>query len=247
MFPHDPNESCMTAKRPPGLFIAGTDTEVGKTYVASQIITALRRAPLRVGAYKPVASGCRIVSGAVVSDDAMALWEASGRNGALDWVCPQRFLAPVAPSVAARLESREVDAGLLRSGIDVWCGTCDVVIVEGAGGLMSPLHEKTFNADLAKDLGYPLVIVAHDRLGAMNQVLQSLLVAETIYGLRVAAVVLNQARSPQPEDLGDRLGNAAALRSYCDAPVVSLSWNAQTFDPEVTWQKLATPPHDCGA
>lgn len=232
----------MTAKRPSGLFVAGTDTDVGKTFVATRILGSLRRQRLHPGAYKPAASGCRSVAGELVSDDALSLWEATGRQGTLDWVCPQRFLAPLAPSVAARLEGRVVDPALLRSGVDVWAGECDVLIVEGAGGLLSPLHESTFNVDLAKDLGYPLVIVAHDRLGAINQTMQSLLVAEKIYGLVVAAIVLNQAQPTPHPQTNDPFGNASALRSYCSAPVVCLGWNGDEFEPEMPWHLLARQP-----
>src|SRR4029453_1109681 len=80
-----------------GLFIVGTDTGVGKTRVAALIVAALAREGLRVGVYKPAASGCRRVGRALVSDDALALWKAAGEPGQLRAVCPQRFAAPLAP------------------------------------------------------------------------------------------------------------------------------------------------------
>ncbi|HYW79764.1 MAG TPA: dethiobiotin synthase, partial [Thermoguttaceae bacterium] len=81
----------------PGLFITGTDTEVGKTYVASLIARSLVASGHRVGVYKPAASGCRLEAGVLVSDDAISLWEAAGRPGDLQHVCPQCFAAPLAP------------------------------------------------------------------------------------------------------------------------------------------------------
>src|SRR5688572_27332873 len=101
-----------------GLFITGTDTGVGKTYVAALIAGALVTAGRTVGVYKPTASGCRREGGELISDDAVALWEAAGRPGELERACPQRFAAPLAPHLAARAEGREVDAALLRSGLD---------------------------------------------------------------------------------------------------------------------------------
>src|SRR5205809_545625 len=71
-----------------GLFIVGTDTAVGKTFVAARIVGALAWAGLRVGIYKPAASGCRRVDGLLISDDAIALWEAAGQPGRLNAVCP---------------------------------------------------------------------------------------------------------------------------------------------------------------
>src|SRR4051812_19611842 len=74
-----------------GLFVIGTDTAVGKTFVAARIAAALARTGIRVGVYKPAASGCRRMGRTLVSDDAVALWEAAGRPGDLKAVCPQRF------------------------------------------------------------------------------------------------------------------------------------------------------------
>ena len=89
---------------------------MGKTYVAALIARSLAASGRRVGVYKPAASGCvRDAQGRLVSDDAVALWEAAGRPGDLEHVCPQRFAAPLAPHLAARAEGREIDAGLLRT------------------------------------------------------------------------------------------------------------------------------------
>src|SRR4029079_563626 len=143
-----------------GLFITGTGTGVGKTYVGALIARALRASGKRVGVYKPVASGCEVHGGKLISADAVVLWEAAGRPGSLEHVCPQTFRAPLAPHLAARAEGKRVDAKLLRAGLDFWRSTCDVVIVEGAGGLMSPISEYDYNADLAGDFGYPLLVVS---------------------------------------------------------------------------------------
>src|SRR5687767_5738803 len=112
-----------------GLFITGTDTGVGKTYVAAIVARELAAAGKRVGVYKPVASGCRRENGGLISDDAVTLWEAAGRPGELDAVCPQRFEAPLAPHLAARAEGRTVDPQLLRSGLEYWRQTSEIVIV----------------------------------------------------------------------------------------------------------------------
>src|SRR5690349_13174914 len=89
---------------PRGIFIVGTDTDVGKTFVGATIARQLHQEGVRVGVYKPAASGCRRVGKQLVSDDAVALWEAAGRPLSLAKVCPQRFLAPLAPHLAAQAE-----------------------------------------------------------------------------------------------------------------------------------------------
>jgi dethiobiotin synthetase len=220
-----------------GLFITGTDTGVGKTYVAAMIARQLRAAGHRVGVYKPAASGCRREGGTLISDDATALWEAAGRPRTLEKVCPQRFLAPLSPNVAARAEGREVDEELLYTGVDIWQEMSDIVIVEGIGGLLSPVADDVLVANLAESFGFPLVIVAANRLGAVNQAMMAVHVASTrATELPVAAILLNQ---PSPDaDLSVR-ANAEQISRYTRAPVIELPWQATKFDPPIDWYALA--------
>src|SRR5262249_44981080 len=107
-------------RTPIGLFVTGNDTGVGKTHVAAMIARAARSQGRTVGVYKPVASGCRNESGSVVADDALTLWQAAGSPGDLEHVCPQRFIAPLAPHIAAEAEGKKLDAQLLRTGLNYW-------------------------------------------------------------------------------------------------------------------------------
>jgi dethiobiotin synthetase len=275
----------LNVKRTPGLFITGTDTGVGKTYVAALIARALRAAGHRVGVYKPAASGCRRGQGAglmvgrlsksphrvqgsggqsravsarkgsgfrgqklsggacpagrLISEDAIQLWEAAGRPGALERVCPQRFEAPLAPHLAAAEEGRKLDSKLLRSGLDYWKKRSDVVLVEGAGGLMSPLGDEEYVADLACDFGFPLVIVARNALGTINQTLQTLIAAATFReGLPIAGIVLNNP-SP-PGDDPSRSSNRRELAVRSAPPILAeVAWQADRFDAEVDWFRPA--------
>jgi dethiobiotin synthetase len=220
-----------------GLFITGTGTGVGKTYVGALIARSLRASGLRVGVYKPVASGCEQRGGDLVSSDAVALWEAAGRPAKLEQVCPQIFAAPLAPHLAARAECRRVDPRLLREGIDVWRDASDIVLVEGAGGLMSPLSDDDYTADLALEFGYPLVIVAANVLGTINATLQTLITASTYCrGLGVAGIVLNS-----PVSLVDDLSvssNADELARRCSAPLLALVEQNGGFHRNVNWVEL---------
>ena len=176
----------------PGLFITGTDTDVGKTYVGTLIARALKNAGYRVGVYKPAASGCRREGNRLVSDDAMSLWRAAGEPGEFEKVCPQCFLAPLAPHLAARAEGKEIDKKLLRDGLDYWRTRSDIVLVEGAGGLLSPLGDNDYVADLAHDFGLPLIVVARNSLGTINHTLLTIHAAKTLHGgLKVAGIILN--------------------------------------------------------
>ena len=225
---------------PPGLFITGTDTEVGKTYIAAMIARWLAAAGHRVGVYKPAASGCRRQADKLISDDAVALWEAAGQPGELEQVCPQRFLAPLAPHSAAKEEDRSVDVDLLRDGLAYWQQRSDIVLVEGVGGLMSPVSDDDYVADLADEFGYPLVVVSRNTLGTINATLQTLIAAATFRnGLAIAGVVLNRPAPPKDDDLS-MASNAEELAARCVPPLLAeVAWGATRFDPEVDWAGLA--------
>ncbi|MBX7075542.1 MAG: dethiobiotin synthase [Pirellulales bacterium] len=226
-----------------GLFITGTDTDVGKTYVAARIARALYSAGRRVGVYKPVASGCQVVNGQLVSGDAVALWEAAGRPGVLEDVCPQRFAAPLAPHLAAEAEGGRIDDALIAHGFQTWRERSEMVIVEGAGGLFSPITRDRLNAQLAAEMGLPLVVVVANRLGAIHQALCLLLAVEAFnqrqsgaWPLTVAGLVLNQAG---PTTDGSQKSNRAELARLASAPVLcEMNWNGEFSDP-VDWWGLA--------
>jgi dethiobiotin synthetase len=220
-----------------GFFITGTGTGVGKTYVGALIARTLREAGRRVGVYKPVASGCELQGGKLVSPDAIALWDAAGRPGTLDQVCPQMFAAPLAPHLAARAEGERVDARRLREGVGFWRSCSDVVIVEGAGGLMSPISDDDYNADLAGDFGYPLLVVSANVLGTINATLQTLITASAFHDrLSVAGIVLN---SPCPAlDDSSVASNADELSLRCERPLLAVVEHGGGFDREVDWISL---------
>ena len=222
-----------------GLFITGTGTGVGKTYVAALIARGLRDAGRRVGVYKPVASGCEWREGRLVSLDAITLWEAAGRPGTLEQVCPQLFAAPLAPHLAARAENRRVDTRLLLRGIEVWRATCDFVIVEGAGGLMSPVSDEDYNADLAAEMGFPLVVVAANELGTINATMQTLIAADTYSKpLRIAGIVLNSPRTSNDDPSVET--NAAEITQRCRPPLLAEIPYAGTFNRPVDWDRVST-------
>ncbi len=165
------------------VFISGTGTEVGKTYVTASLAAAMIRAGHRVGVYKPVASGCiaasrfreddpRDFGQDWVSGDAVSLWDAIGGGDSLDAICPQRFVAAVAPDEAARREGKRVDEAMIFAAAEAWKSRCEILLVEGAGGLFSPLSDRMLNIDAAKRLNVDqLVLVAPNRLGVIHDVI----------------------------------------------------------------------------
>ncbi|MGI9472578.1 MAG: dethiobiotin synthase [Rubripirellula sp.] len=206
----------MTHPKPRTLFFAGTDTDVGKTFVASLAARVFSAAGKKVGVYKPVASGCRLDNGELVADDALSLWNAAGKPRALHDVCPQRFREPLAPPEAAAAEGKQVDPRQLVDGYRCWEDNFDVVIVEGAGGLFSPLADGMLNVDLAAKLSAPVVIVAANRLGVIHQTL-AVCEAAANRGLKPIGVVLCDTTGQAD---ASSTSNAAQIERYCPIPVI---------------------------
>lgn len=229
-----------------GLFVTGTDTDVGKTAVAVAIVRRLvqegLRVGLRVGVYKPVASG--VMPGGATGSDAARLWQAAGRPLSIEAVCPQLFAAAISPPRSAREEGRRVDENMLLAGFEPWRKASDIVIVEGAGGLFSPVGDTMLNADLARDLDLPLVVVDAARLGAIGRTL-AVAEAAAARGLRLAAVVLSQVEpwvdsddpaGPQAIARGSAIDLADRLRPV---PVTMLAHHATAIEPDLDWFALA--------
>ena len=218
--------------------MTGTDTGVGKTAVAAAILRDLVSRGRSVGAYKPVASGVGLHA---AGSDPEVLWLASGRPRTVADVCPQAFQAAIAPADAARAEGRGVDEGLLRSGFAAWRDGDRFVVVEGAGGLFSPLSDATLNVDLAREFRLPLVVVDSGRLGAIGRVLGTVLAARA-EGLAVAAVVLSHVEPlderPEGPESPRRIADAARqdlVRRLAPIPVAVLPHGSSSIEPAIDW------------
>ena len=157
-----------------GLFITGTDTGVGKTFVACSLAAYLRELGYRVGVMKPAETGCEEKDGALVPNDAVRLKNASGTTEPLENICPYRFSEPLAPSIAAERAGVQIDIDHLLSVYNDIKAKHDVVLVEGAGGLMVPLLPSYTYADLARVAKLPIVVVAANKLGVINHLLLTL-------------------------------------------------------------------------
>ncbi len=175
----------------PGLLITGTDTGVGKTLIAGAIAERLRRGGRTVGVLKPAASGCVHRREGWVSEDAEFLAVCADSSHPLDVICPQRFSELLAPAIAAERDGVELDWSAIQRSLDAIAGDSDVLIVEGVGGLMTPMDARHTFLDVARWLALPAVVVARPGLGTINHTLLTVDALRSA-GIPVAGVVINR-------------------------------------------------------
>ena len=199
-----------------GFFITGTDTGVGKTLVACGLAAAFKDAGLKVGVMKPAESGCRNEKGHLVPQDATFLKAAAGSNQSIDRICPYRLGVPAAPSVAAAHAAVRIRPDFLVRLCHDMGAAHDLMLVEGAGGLMVPLVSDYTYADLARELGLAVLVVVGNRLGAINH---AVLTIEhgTCLGLNVTGYILNDMES---EGTPATATNAQTLQEMTRVPCV---------------------------
>lgn len=201
-----------------GIFVTGTNTGVGKTHISTAIARTLQAQGVRVVPRKPVESGCRLEGSELIPADAAALKNAAGYAGSLAQVCPYRFEPPISPLRAAHLANQALTtrniAQACLANVDQ---DTEFLLVEGAGGFYSPLCEDGLNADLAQALGLPVLLVATDELGCINQVLLNVQAIES-RDLTLLAVVLN---NPSPHEGAPDMDNLDDLSTILDYPVIS--------------------------
>jgi dethiobiotin synthetase len=203
------------------LLITGTDTGVGKTTFAAGLAAALQSAGRRVGVLKPAETGCEPApAGEPIAADARRLAYFADCDAEPLTVCPFRFRDPLAPSIAARREGRKVDLARIAESYDRLAASHDVVLVEGAGGLLVPLWDRLTFADLCLRLELRLLLVVGNKLGAINHALLTLSHARHA-GLAVAGYVIN-ALAPEPDLAAET--NVALLRELVGPPLGVIPW-----------------------
>jgi dethiobiotin synthetase len=206
----------------PGFFITGTDTAVGKTRVAAALLCAYGRLGYRCIGMKPVAAGAERVDGVWMNEDVVRLRAAANVDAPLEEVNPYLFREAIAPHIAADHKGVSIELPRIRAAYEALARQAEVVVVEGAGGLLVPLSATKDMADLAVALNLPMVLVVGMRLGCLNH---ALLTSEAMArrGLRLAGWVANRidpAMAAYDENL-------MALRQRLPGPLLAeLPWDA---------------------
>jgi dethiobiotin synthetase len=149
-------------------FIAGTDTGVGKTRITVALLTAARAQGRAVAGMKPVAAGAQPRDGRLTSADASQIAAASGQSTPYEELNPYCLLEPISPHIAADRANISVDVDLIVTIASKLALEAELLLIEGAGGWYTPISERASMADLARALGYPVILVVGLKLGCLN-------------------------------------------------------------------------------
>ena len=212
-----------------GLLITGTDTGVGKTLVTCGLAACLTAGGRTVGVMKPVETGCEIRNGELFPEDAALLASFAGSRAPLEELCPYRFAPPVAPSVAADQAGVSIRPERIVSLFQRISHRHDTVLVEGAGGLLVPLVDRYTFADLARDLGVPLLVVVGSKLGALNHTLLTLGYA-LAHSLPLKGYIMNHPMSsadPATTTNSETLARLTDVACLGSIPHLSLSADSE--------------------
>ena len=203
-----------------GLFITGTDTDVGKTYIGTQVVSLLHDNKINAVPRKPIESGCVRNGDVLEPEDARQYFQAAHEKFPLAEICPFRFEPAISPQRAARLINQPILLNEVVKACTANVTDNDFLVVEGAGGFYSPLCEDGKNADLAKKLNLPVLLVANDQLGCINHIL---LTAEAINSqkLTLNAVMLCQ----QENCTNEAMNNLEDLEPLINVPIYTVAHN----------------------
>ncbi|HEV2608932.1 MAG TPA: dethiobiotin synthase [Noviherbaspirillum sp.] len=201
----------------PAYFVTGTDTEIGKTLISAALLHHLAACGLRVAAMKPIAAGAVLRDGAWHNEDADILAAAANVTLPIELTTPYLLQDPAAPHIAAAAEGVIINTAHILACYDRVLAQADAVVVEGVGGFAVPLSRDSDTADLALQLGLPVIMVVGMRLGCLSH---ALLTTEAIAarGLSLAGWVANTA----DPDMRHRQANIDALVERLPAPLLGI-------------------------
>ncbi len=202
-----------------GLFVTGTDTNVGKTWIAAGLTAVLRQRGVNAAYFKPIQSGCPEEAGRLIPTDARLAKELAALREPLEALTPICLRLPLAPGVAAEQEGKAIDLEQVAHSFRELAGRYDYVVVEGAGGLYVPLIGLDFLVlDMIRWLALPLLVVARAGLGTINHTVLTVKAAQHA-GIAVPGVVLN--RYPAKPRLAEQT-NPGVIESLTGVPILGL-------------------------
>ncbi len=200
-----------------GIFITGTDTDVGKTWVAAGLTAVLKESGMQAVYFKPMQSGCPLEAARLIPTDARFAKDVAGLREPLEVLTPIALRLALAPGVAAAQAGVEVDLERIAAAFRDLASRYEFLVVEGAGGLYVPLMGMDFLVlDLIRWLGLPLVVVAKSGLGTINHTVLTVKAAQAA-NIRVAGIILN--RFPGKPGLAEET-NPGVIEALTGVPII---------------------------
>ncbi|MCB2187024.1 MAG: dethiobiotin synthase [Deltaproteobacteria bacterium] len=221
-----------------GVFVTGTDTEVGKTVVSAALVLALRDEGVDAGYLKPVASGGVELGGRLISPDALTVARLTGLPDPLDQLSPYCLKHPLAPLVAGRLEGWKTPISQVLKVTHQAMTSHDFTVVEGVGGVMVPVTSRHILLDLIVDLGFPVIIVGRPGLGTINLTLLTIHAVRD-RGVKVLGFIFSGPDPNLPEDPAIT-HNPGIITEFSGIPYLgNLPWRTQAGEEELSGPDLS--------
>lgn len=200
-----------------GFFITGTDTDVGKTVVTACLATLFKNQGIDVGVMKPIETGVDPECSSSANSDAKFLMEITSSADAEEEVCPYRLKTPASPFQSAQIEETQIRPATILENFKVLQSRHDRMLVEGVGGLLVPITHDYSVADLALEIGLPLIIVSRFRVGTLNHTLLTVKAARQ-HGLKIKGIILNQQENGELSDVEKQQGKL--IEELSDTPLL---------------------------
>ena len=198
------------------VFITGSGTSVGKTYFTCSLIDLIIKKGLKVSPYKPIETGCKKINNKLIPNDSKKFYKLVNKGIDIELINPYRFQQPISPNRAIQLSKKKIN---IKNYIEKMkkLPKNDFLIIEGAGGLCSPISSDGLNIDLIKKMNLKTMLVVKDEIGAINNTLLNIEMLKK-YKIGVIAIILNRIILKQPVGMN----NLLEIRSYTTIPIIQM-------------------------
>ena len=198
------------------VFITGSGTSVGKTYFTCSLIDLIIKKGLKVSPYKPIETGCKKINNKLIPNDSKKFYKLVNKSIDIKLINPYRFQQSISPNRAIQLSKKEINIKNYVEKVKKLPKN-DFLIIEGAGGLCSPISSDGLNIDLIKKMNLKTILVVKDEIGAINNTLLNIEILKK-YKIGVIAIILNRIILKQPVGMN----NLLEIRTYTTIPIIQM-------------------------
>jgi dethiobiotin synthetase len=223
-----------------GFFITGTDTGVGKTVVTACLSLLFKNQGMDVGVMKPIETGVDPKCSSTANSDAKFLMKVSGSTDAEEEVCPYRLKIPASPYQASEIAGTPIQPATILEQLKILQSRHNMMLVEGIGGLLVPITTRYNVADLALEIGLPLIIVSRIRVGTLNHTLLTINAARE-HGLKIKGVILNRQEGGDLDEVEKQQGKL--IEELSDTLILGTCPNIEDVSVEGIQQNLGKIEH----